>query len=1121
MADLSMDHRGFDKGPSSFPVVPLKKTTLVGHDENSYIDDLAYLAAVPSTVFKNKDTLYSNPLLFYEDAYQTDNDEERTFNPRQGLDYFMEDWMQYCNGMQDHMTLINVQNTPNEWKAEQITSIQSDNIYEISKEIAQADFSYSDDVVVAVVDDTFDPIDYEFSSSLDGSIQERTTIKKTFYSPQANKLNPRFHEFMVPDGYMFIKARTWWSSLTLGIGKESDLPISMLITIPSADPDTQFYCNFGGEEWLQVAYTQAWNLNEGMDKERTQMYAYTNGKWMLRVTDIPTFETYGSLKDILSNMFSGVTYQTDITIYPGTRMDIPEDPPFGCRDATFTLNWNNPDVDLGMSIIGPAGEELMSATETDVSSQTLHFDQLGQCPSGTHYSIAVFKLDDSSTSVDFTVDYNWGKNISEQQADSFTSATEGAVLASQLNCPLLYTASDRLPQKTAQTLRKLGVQRIHLIDLRERLQKNAIDELSSIAFIEQHFIDHKDIYQAIMEESQQNDIIITTIDPWTNWLVGGRAPFEETEAALFIGPAAYIAAHHGSPVLIVDNHPKLSSAVVWHNEFWKENGGGFPDPPSGPMSLTGRQAYEYFNEIGLDKPKMETMITVAGQYDIGAPWDRTFVGRARPGKFFGSPVDTAYWISRNVFYPALIFNNPGAQTQGADYIQGSQSERRKLLPFGAFGLKVTKSSQEEPFTYPVLHSYITYNHKLNQVFEKYYGFTYECRDDIVPGFSASPYAIDEGVVPGKTGAVWPDFSATIANPFYFEKGGYDNVYSTSYTPIVDNLNRGVLLWNCGTHGAGSRSGYLITWPEDGLGAVGINLPFNLLGYEKEPNPWRGYDFLMGSTAKPDSMTMNAHGILPGIIGNPNMDGLFPLGWDYTVNEKPYRQALFKLISYIPILGNFVDNRPWLMDSSYFKDGVVGAKLASFPLPFTYLTGLNLDEDLENLHSAGWILSACLPAYKYLHLTYMRHGSAFQVIDPWPTSWYAYWTTTMPRDIVLGDTVGEAYTKGISHVGKLYSTDPPEWWWDTLQNVVYFGDPDLRMLVPDDTYSDKNHWTPEDVSPLHYDENLNINGHMPFGAKTYPHAAEAEELDPYWIVGISVIILLVFVAYYIVKNSKKD
>jgi len=63
-----------------------------------------------------------------------------------------------------------------------------------------------------------------------------------------------------------------------------------------------------------------------------------------------------------------------------------------------------------------------------------------------------------------------------------------------------------------------------------------------------------------------------------------------TLVRLFIGPAAYIAAHHGAPVVIVDNHPELSQAVVWHTEFWRKTANDlfrFNLPSVACMMLTG------------------------------------------------------------------------------------------------------------------------------------------------------------------------------------------------------------------------------------------------------------------------------------------------------------------------------------------------------------------------------------------------------------------------------------------------------------------------------------------------------------------------------------------------------
>jgi len=1101
--------QGFDKGPSYKPVVPVKKITFVGYDEETYLDDYAYLAAVPTAVFRSEDKLFSNPLLFYQDEYPIEDDKERSLNARQGLDYFMEDWMRYSNGRLDKMTLINVpmNKLDSTWKSKEYDLIESESPYDIAARLALNEWSYSDGAVVAVIENEFEKPGFELSSEIEDTItSDKEIITKSFFTDQLDKLNPRPHDYEVPQGYKYFKARTWWSSLWFGTPQKSALPLHINATVPTADPDTQFYCQYDND-WMQVAVTQGWNIG-GMDREKTEAYIYNSGKWYLTVTDIPTFGPFGfagrtgKIIDVLRNMLKGTTYQTDITLYPGFEKEIPEAPPFGCRDATFKLTWDNPSAKLGLTILGPYGEEIMTSSSEDQDYQEIHLDQLGELPDERKYKICVFALNDISGSVDYKLEYSWHQNYSEEHGNSLSSATEGAVLASQLNAPLLYTSADSLNKCTGDALYKLGVENVYLVNIGNELKKDAKEEIKEIADIEKEYVELEKIYEEIMSLTGQNDVIFSTIDPWTQWLVTEMKPGNETEAGLFIGPAAYCAAHHGSPVLIVDMHPELSSAVVWHTEFWKRHASGFHEPTIAPMYLTVKKVIEFLKELGIDKEGVESMITVSGQYEIGATWDRAFVGNTNPGRIYGSPVDTAYWISRNVFYPGLIFNNPGMNPQGVDLIQGSSSERRKLFPWGSIGLKVTKPSQEENFNYPVLQLYVTYNQRLNDRFEKYYGFQYKSADNIVFGVTPSDNPIDEGVVPGKEGQqIWPDYTDSEVTPFYLTKGGYSNVFSTNFEPLMENLNKGVLLFISHTHGTGAGSGLLVTWdPDDSIFGYLPNIVSKRFGYTRESNPWRGYDWYLGSTEDPDTMTMEVNGILPALLGNPNMNGLLPIGEDYWPSERP----ILHFLTNLPIIKWFMPE--WAKDSSYYKDGIIGSHtISGLAVSHSQWTGYSMDDRLENLYSCGWINSACLPAYKYMHLTMIRHGSVYQVIDPWSTSWYAYWSLTMPRDIVLGDTVGEAYRKGISHVGILHATDPPQWWWDSEQNVCFFGDPDLRMYVPNTEYSNANYWEKGDTEPLRYDEELDIDGHMPFGATGYPH--EKEPL-PFWLEYLVVIIIIV-------------
>ena len=149
--------QGFNKGPSYKSVVPMKKTTFVNYDEETYLDDYAYLAALPTAVFSDEDKLFSHPLLFYQDEYPVEEDKEKSLNARQGIDYFMEDWMSYCGNKLDEMTIINVpENKVNQWRARDVTVIDGEDPYSIASDIALHDWSYADAAVIAVIDEDFE-----------------------------------------------------------------------------------------------------------------------------------------------------------------------------------------------------------------------------------------------------------------------------------------------------------------------------------------------------------------------------------------------------------------------------------------------------------------------------------------------------------------------------------------------------------------------------------------------------------------------------------------------------------------------------------------------------------------------------------------------------------------------------------------------------------------------------------------------------------------------------------------------------------------------------------------------------------------------------------------------------
>ena len=1150
----------FTKGIPWQPFKPLKRVTLVGFDKESYNDDYAYLASIPACVFSNGETMFSSPLLFFqpENTYPSD-DKYRFLNDYPGTHYLMEDWMGYCDGRLDKLTMINVPESDleSEWKARNFTSIEGNDPFDVASKIALNEWSYSDDAVVAVIEKNYEkPQDTKITGIIGGEISgevgtDSLTVKRP-YAPA-----PEYEYFTIGNEYKYVKAELWYPCFVTLKKVINAIPSigGPGATIPYVDPDIQIYCKYGCD-WLQTAAASDLTMTGG-PYEHCFSYVYNPGDWRVSITNMPTkggvddaihygpfgngkIVRYGDFKDALKNALFGVTsFNVDITKYPGVEVNIPDLPPYGCRDATFTLTWGSKDTTLGLTIIGPSGEELDSVMEEGVGTQEIHFNRLGECLKGEHYKAVVYALNDISTPTGFTVEYTWQQNITQKEGDLTASACEGAILGSTINAPMFYTTPDMVPTCTKDALYKLGVKNIHIIDLGGHLSEEAKDELSNIAEIEEHYTEYKSIYDAITTKTGSNDIIFSTIDPWSYWYyidkAGKLKPAGEFEKAFYFGPAAYAAAHHGSPLLLVDNHPELSGAVTWHVDFWQKHASGLQLPAIAPMFLTGSKVQDFLREYGFDKEGPESILTVAGQYDIGPTWSRAFVGVGNSGAIIGTPVDVTNHISRCIFYPGLIFQNP-ALKEKVKLETGSESTRafgslknpiqggllQRLWPGKTEGLSnliITKPSQIEEFEYPVLHTYGCYGYRFNERGSKYWDCTYQTRTGHTPGVDISGEEIDQGIrekFEGKSGCFMPDVSNTDVCPFYAEKAGYSNVFSTDFDITMDNLNQGVISWYMILHGDSGHGGRLAWWQPlsktlSSAGGVSPNLanainkiagvPLGLNPYEK--NPWRGYEMLWGSTAEPDSAVLNSKiGLLHGWI-NPLRD--------------PLNRGILKIgLDIVP------------SHTAGYYDGVIGPYGITAMLTMYMYShdATEVDDKLENLHSMDFHAGSCLIGCNYLQIVFMRHGSVLQECDPWPTSYGGFYShEKIPREYALGKTAGETYTQGLDEVGIKYLFEKNEdrvWWWDNAENVVLFTDPDMRIFTPGTEYSDANYWEQDDVQPIRYDEELDINGHMPFGATDYPHEKEPLIfLQQYFvlIIAIAVIVILVIVAVCLPGKNK--
>jgi hypothetical protein len=1152
--------KGFEKGPSFKPVVPLKKTIFVNFDNENLIDDYSYLAAVPTAIFNDGDNLYSYPVLYYEDEYEYVEDKERSLNAYQGLDYFMQDWSKFCNDRFDEIILINVEKDKiDHWgSSKTYTEINADNPFDIANMIALQDWSYSKDVVIAVIEEEYEKPNIMSNGEVSGTIPRYKPDHKTLKLKRpVIGIGATYEDFEITDeNYKYIITKMSWND------KE--------------DYDLQLYDDQLG--MVQVAmgtYGDSYPYSEVAGS-----FIHNYGKWEVSISAVPKKsipEDMGKMESMYYNskledieplsLFNRNTMDVEIDLFPGSEVQL-EGSPYGCRDVDLTLTWNDPGVNLGFTVLDPIGNEIAcSVSEAEllegriIGDQTkskLSLDLLGECREGENYKICVFALEEIRTPIDFTIEYSWQQNFSKIEGNCLSSASNGAVLASSLNAPLFYSKSSGLTKDTKDTLLKLGVENIYIVNIGGYLSNNGKEKIREIGDIKGNYKDTIEIYDKIRDITGENDIIFSTIDPWDYWYIDERVPAGTYPGALHIGPASYIAAHHGSPVILVENHPRLSQAITYPTEFWRKQAiVRYNEPSSGGMLLSGRRAYEFLEEYGFGKIEEgksesqdhEIIITVAGQFDIGVPWDRSFTGAALPGRFWASPVDSAYSICRNIFYPAMIFVNPGMEPN--KLIQGSASKNDRILgrlrnPRGV-NLHIYRPMEEVLLQYPVLQTYNTYQYRFNEKASKHWNFQYTRADGVTPYEEPSPDIIDDGVVPTKSGSYYPDQSETEVIPFYATKAGYSNVFSTNFDYVIDNMNRGVLIWVLNSHGDFHHGGNVGMWnPEN--------------PYVYEENPWRAYEPVM---YKPGHLRTYLHWLLyyyydlakgglgieipllktlssirpiklqlfpeKGSTDNPDVAAINPQLVYLNKIWKPIR-TLTQIHDLWGTQGVFVYRdrlkRPLKSISQglplinwYDGDGKITISPRSGSmLTQTHYVGLDFDNALENLHSMGVNTISCLPATTYLHLTWMRHGASYQIIDPWTTTdWAASWTQLIIKRYALGDTLGEAYERGMRACGPQLLVG--QWWWDIWENVCLFGDPNLRVYVPDTEFSDENNWERPDL--LSYDETINLNGHMPFGATNHPHKKQLETQTPYiLIISIIIIILLIIVIALSLAPTKK-
>ena len=493
--------------------IPLRRIVFVAPDPNSYIDEFAYISAISTSVFNENGTQYISPLI-----YSTGSDSES---------WFLEDWVNYLSidGGLTQATSIG------DFSESYLTNLQYDigqKIYpritgttsaEIAAKLAVSEWKNSDTAVISLAKD-----DFQTSAIITGNSSH------TFLN-DASELD------------------TFGGSAT-GVGT----PTSITLTPPTWAGWLEGSFNWTGTEILAhelinpngeivdySVYSQtSVSRNTGYVESPVPLHFWlpktADGVWTMNLTRFP-----------YPIPPSSTIMNCEVIYHPGFSQIVSV--PSNAKWLNVTLNWDNAATDLNLALIDPMGRLVMWAPAGSILSNPGRESIQLPYPMEGEWNVIAAWMD--ATDEQNNINLSWRiSRLPTSIQNYLESASNGAVLASLLNAPLLYVEPTQVPQITQWALDGLNVSTIWFVDTGNLQQSSLIAELNTTATL-MNLNSYSSISGNITELSKRSDIVVTV-------------PTGDNNE--FFGPAAYSAAVHGAPIFSLsydDNQMVTRAQETW------------------------------------------------------------------------------------------------------------------------------------------------------------------------------------------------------------------------------------------------------------------------------------------------------------------------------------------------------------------------------------------------------------------------------------------------------------------------------------------------------------------------------------------------------------------------------
>ncbi|TFG13997.1 hypothetical protein EU537_04665 [Candidatus Thorarchaeota archaeon] len=490
--------------------IPLRRAIFVAADSESYLDEFAYMAAVPMSIFYDSGTKYVSPLLYSDGKAKQDN--------------LLEDWVEYLQPDGGISQAISV----GDMSASRITQLQrqtgtrvypqiiGQTSHEIAAKLAANDWNESDIAVIALAKDHFEiPLVQAESSSY---VFENMQLETERIERAVPIDSPLLVNFEPPEGAGWIYGVFNWTTSDPLVHQLRD-PAGRIVDYSVY---RQAFFKRNSAYVSNLVPTHFW-LPKNMD-----------GTWEVKI------EPGGTLMNSLP-------IDMTITYYPSFQQTISV--PANANWLNITADWSNAGTIVNMALIDPNGRMVQwEPSESLLSGAGGKSMEMPYPVQGDWNLICAWMNPTDETNA---LGVDWAISTLPTGIGGYLeSASNGATLASLLNVPLLYANSDSLPAITEWALSRLGVTNTILVDpagLQSGSLSNDITALVNLTNLNTY----PAVSQMISSLSNCNDVILTL-------------PFANNNE-LF--PAASLSgAFHGAPIFSLggdDNSMTTRAEETW------------------------------------------------------------------------------------------------------------------------------------------------------------------------------------------------------------------------------------------------------------------------------------------------------------------------------------------------------------------------------------------------------------------------------------------------------------------------------------------------------------------------------------------------------------------------------